>query len=147
MAKVEKVITLQIYDGLKELLSAKTNYRENMLDLISYLERFDKINREEFAYLLFVEQQGTGVDFNTMSSVIQDYRNQLLEIEVSVDVRNDIKIREDTKKDRRKEPIGFLSAFHYFTSLLSQAGLLEKEDKGNYYKCIKNRKNDLIKLR
>ena len=105
----------------------KTNYSNELFLLIDSLKRYNKINRVEFAYMLYLLQSKKSNDFfEELNEIIKQYRNNLLQIEVKVRVRNDNVIKERTRSDTRLEDISFLSSYSYFSGLLIQAGLAKK---------------------
>lgn len=146
---IEKLAIVQqgiICDALlKIVVNKKLNYVEPFQNLIKFLLRFDKINKVEFAYLIYI-MQACEVDeaLENMRDDVCMYRCGELDIEVRVKVRNDINLREKTKSNRRKEGLGFLTSFGYFASLLMQAGLVEKKD--GYYCTITGKEKTLEKL-
>ncbi len=129
-----EIILEEIISGsLKKIINqTDVNYVGSFQDMIRFLLRFDKINKVEFAYLIYAKQEfKLENDLGSISQVIQAYRYGEMEINVHVKVRNDIEIREKTNEDKRKEGLTFLTSYGYFVSLLQQAGLIRKDDK--YY--------------
>lgn len=135
-----------IFGALKKIVNqSDVNYVEPFQDLIKFLLKFGKVNKVEFAYLLYVKQmEGIQETLNTMAPQIQMYRCGDLEIKVHVKVRNDIDLREKTKTDKREEGLSFLTSYGYFTSLLLQAGLTKKFDK--YYEVVEEKRGLLEQL-
>lgn len=135
-----------ICGALKKIVNqSDVNYVEPFQDLIKYLLRFEKISKVEFAYLIYVKQQKEIREaLDAMEPQVHMYRCGDLEIEVHVKVRNDIKIRETTKMDKRKEGLSFLTSYGYFTSLLVQAGLIRKNEK--YFEVIDEKREILTEL-
>lgn len=131
--KFESILEEIVSGVLKNIMhQPDVNYVEPFQDLIHFLLRFEKISKEEFAYLLFEKQEhGMGKSLDSISEAIQAYRCGDMKIDVHVNVRNDKKIREVTNMDKRKEGLAFLTSYGYFISLLQQAGLVKKDDK--YY--------------
>ena len=70
--------------------------------------------------------------------------NKEIDIEVEVSVRNDLELREKTNTSKRNEGLGFLTSYNYFTGLLNQADLIEKEK--DYYILLDSKKEKLKKL-
>ena len=107
--------------------------------MIRYIVRYNKINKTEFAYLIYLKQS---LDINqaldSMKTEVDNYRDGSIDIEVNVKVRNDLELRERTKSDKRKEGLTFLTSYGYFTSLLQQAGLVFKHE--NYFKVVEDKK-------
>lgn len=110
-----------IYKSLFNLLNTDSNYREEMVETLKFLLKYQKINKFEFAYLLYIFQQREELD----EEVINNYRNKKLNIEVEVNVRNDIELRE-RHGINRNEGIEYLTSYSYFISLFEQAGLVQK---------------------
>lgn len=134
-----------IYDGLKILLSNEdVSYRNVLLDFVKFLIVFKKINRVEFAYLLYARSSFEGDILENMSSIINQYRNREIDIEVDVSVRNDLDLREHTHATKRNEGLGFLTSYNYFTGLLNQAGLIAKEK--DYFIILETKTEKLKKL-
>lgn len=143
LKKITEILHQLVYGGLKQLLMKETNYKIPLENFIKYLKAYEKINRYEFSYLLYKNQNGV-YDLDELKEVVDDYRNGLLELNPKISVRNDIDIRNVTSQNRRQEGIGFLSSFNYFACLLYQAGLVVKD--GEYYICRQNKKQLLDKL-
>lgn len=124
--KIELIKQNIVYGGLKRLLSMESNYKIPFLNVIKYLLAFSKINKKEFALQIYAYDK-YGENFVTsIRDIVEKYRNEVLEINVLVDVRNDIDIREASGNSRRTEGIEYLTSFGYFTGLLLEAGLVYK---------------------
>lgn len=122
-----------VYDGLVLLFSKETNYNYEMKAFLNFTFKFGKINKTEFAYLLYsLENQ---IDDEQVADVINQYRNNGLVIDVEVSVRNDIDLKKQMGTQKRKEGLSFLTAYNYFISLYEQAGLITKYDR-SYYKIV-----------
>lgn len=116
------------------------SYAQPLQDLIRFLIKYNRVDKTEYAYLIYARQNNEiSQALKSMNNNISAYRSGNLTIEVDVKVSNDIETREKTKAKKRKEGLAFLTSYAYFTSLLQQAGLIEKD--GTYY-CVveKNRK-------
>lgn len=146
LEKLELIQKNIICGALEKIVgNPEINYVEPFQDMIKYLVKFDKISKIEFAYLLYKKQaHEINEALDDMHNQVDLYRRGDLEIEVHVKVRNDIELREKTKSVKRKEGLGFLTSFGYFTSLLMQAGLVEKND--GYFGVITKNKDELMKL-
>jgi hypothetical protein len=135
-----------IFGALTKIVNQPdVNYVEPFQDLIRFLLKFGKISKVEFAYLLYMKQQKEIREaLNEMHPHVDMYRCGDLEIEVHVKVRNDIDLRKKNNSDKRKEDLTFLTSYGYFTSLLLQAGLIEKSDK--YFEVVEEKRNLLGQL-
>lgn len=132
-------------NGLQLLLSKdEVSYRDVLLDFIKFLLTFKKINRLEFACLLYARSSFKEDMFEKLSSILSQYRNKEIDIEVEVSVRNDLELREKTNTSKRNEGLGFLTSYNYFTGLLNQADLIEKEK--DYYILLDSKKEKLKRL-
>ena len=127
LKKLNEVKTSLICKGLLNLFSSECNYKEDMQSMLEFLLQYNKISKVEFAYLLFAKKNSSTY-ISDVSETIAKYREQEIDILVSVDVRNDIDVREKTGNSRRKEGLSFLTAYTYFVALLEQAGLIYKEN-------------------
>ena len=141
IVKIHEVRKLLIYQGLSLLLRQDSNYKKEMKACLQFLLTFEKINKTEFAYLLYTLEQSC--DFEVLKNDLEAYRNQQLSIEVTVSVRNDIELREKTGNKQRKEGLSFLTAYSYFCGLFEQAGLIVKLD--TEYYAIANGATEKIK--
>ena len=119
-----------IYQGLLKLLSKESNYRKEMAECLKFLTEFKKINKTEFAYLLYSISEC--LDNAIVKKDIELYRTGDLIIDVTVSVRNDIDLREKTGDKKRKEGLSFLTAYSYFCGLFEQAGLIIKSEAGYF---------------
>lgn len=132
-----------IYQGLLKLLSRDSNYRKEMAECLRFLTEFKKINKTEFAYLLYSISEC--LDSGTVKKDIDMYRMGDLTIDVTVSVRNDIELREKTGDKKRKEGLSFLTAYSYFCGLFEQAGLITKSEAG-YFSIVSNAEERIKKL-
>lgn len=144
--KLNEILQSIIYDALTNIVNTNDlNYVEPFQDMIRFLLKFEKINKEEYAYLLFERQRA---DIQTSLDVITDnilkYRANEIKIEISVTVRNDTEIQQKTNSKNRQEGLSFLTSYGYFVNLLNQAGLILKQEK--YYIIANNKKGSLKKL-
>lgn len=145
--EVDKILDQILYDGLKNiLLNSDANYKDSIKDIIAYILRYEKINKTEYAYLLY-ERMRVPISeaLKKMQDNITKYRRKQLQMEIKVQVRNDISLRERTKNETRDETLSFLTSFAYFTSLLQQAHLITKESEGYWIFC-NNKRDELASL-
>lgn len=127
-------ITSEIIRGAlsKILKTPDLNYVEPLKWFASFVLRYKKIDKTEFAYLLYELKSADITEaLNNASENILAYRAGTLEIDVSISVRNDLNVREQTNSVKRKEGLSFLTSYTYFSSLLQQAGFITKQD--GYY--------------
>jgi hypothetical protein len=143
--KLKSINEKIIYNGIIKLLKIPdSNYHEAFLTFIRCFLEFGKMNKYEFAYMLHeMEVKSTDV-ITSMRDNILAYRNGELDFEVEVDVRNDNDIRVKSNQDRRQEGIGFLTAFSFFTALLTQSGLILKQK--DYHELQENKRNEMEKI-
>lgn len=119
-----------IFLGLSDLLKVPdSNYTEEYIACLKFLIKYSSINKVEFAYLLYEKSLDKDMYIANMKDNIELYRNNEIDIEVQVSVRNDIKIREKTNLARRIEGISFLTAYSYILGTLCQCGIVVKNDK------------------
>lgn len=138
IGEFEKIKQQIILKGLKHLIEPnKTNYSNELRFFIEYTHRYGKINKYEFAYMLhMLQQNNTGSILEEMNDVVKGYRHNNVDIEVSVNVRNDIEVREKSNKSRRNEGISFLTSYSYFSGLLEQAGLIKRTRAKDSYAIV-----------
>jgi hypothetical protein len=144
--KIDTIISEIIRGALSNLLgNEELNYVEPLKWFISYLLRYGKINKTEFAYFLF-EKKTKSVEeaLDEVEQNILDYRNGTLDFDVNISVRNDIELREKTQSDKRKEGLSFLTSYTYFSSLLQQADIIFKKD--GYFILNEKRRNEVEKI-
>lgn len=132
-----------IYQGLTRLLTQNSNYKKEMVECLRFLIKFHKINKTEFAYLLY--SISNDLEDETIKKDIDLYRSGKMDIDVTVSVRNDIDLREQTGNKNRKEGLSFLTAYSYFCGLFEQAGLITKVEAG-YFAIASNAKEKIEKM-
>lgn len=144
--KLDRIIAEIIRDALAKLFSnQELNYIEPFKGFISYLLTYEKINKVEFAYFLFERKSASIADaLKNMQPNVAAYRAGTLTFDVNVSVLNDIKLREKTNSDKRKEGLSFLTSYTYFSSLLLQANLIVKQD--GYFVLNPECRDELEKL-
>ena len=143
ISKMYQIRKALVYQGLGLLLNQDSNYKKEMRACLGFLLEFRKINKTEFAYLLYAIAQS--FDFGTMKKDLDAYRNHELSIDVTVSVRNDIELRERTGNKQRTEGLSFLTAYSYFCGLFEQAGLIVKLD-SDYYTVANGAAEKIKKL-
>ena len=132
-----------IYQGLIQLLTKDSNYKHEMLESLRFLLKFHRINKTEFAYLLYSLSEELSNE--VITNDINSYRMGDLSIDVTVSVRNDIDLREKTGDKKRKEGLSFLTAYSYFCGLFEQAGLIVKTESG-YFSIAENAEEKIKKM-
>ena len=144
--KFEKIKRALIYEALLVVIKKPdVNYTEPFSDLIRFLIKYNKISKQEYAYMLYVRQNMDIMQtLNTIEDNIASYRNGDLTFETVVKVSNDLELREKIKSKKRKEGLSYLTSYGYFTSLLQQAGLITKD--GNYQLIVNDKRNLLEQL-
>ena len=144
--KFNEILQNIIYGALLNIVNTNDlNYVEPFQDMIQFLLKFQKISKEEYAYLLFERRRSDiSTSLDIIANNIYKYRTNEIKIETSVTVRNDIEIQQRTSSKNRQEGLSFLTSYGYFVSLLNQAGLVVKQDK--YYAMVNNKKDLLKKL-
>lgn len=131
-----------IMEGLKNLLKASdSNYKEEYVACIKFLLKFGKINKKEFAYLLYEKNKNKNFYLDNMEENILSYRNEKIDFEVGISIRNDTSSKEK-KGERKVENISFLTAYSYILGLLNQCGMVKKSN--NKYFIFKENKRDLV---
>ena len=116
-----------ILEAVKKLLNNnELNYTESMKWFLRYLLSFDKINKKEFAYMVYQMTTDDSNWYNEIKDNIDLYRKNELDLSVKVRVRNDKKIKENTGCDTRLEDISYFTAYSFYTGLISQAGIIKK---------------------
>ena len=129
---MERVLQELIYDGVAKLLrNTESNYREGMKWFIMFLLEYGKVDRNEFAYMVYQMNRDENNWQEKTRPVIEGYRSKELAIEVKVRVRNDQGIQQRTGRTTRLEKKSFFTAYTYYAALYLQAGLTTKS--GEYY--------------
>lgn len=126
-AQVDEILASIVCDTVELLLENKDlNYSQSLQWYLMFLSKFRKINKQEFALMVFIMTQNEEHWEEEISPLITQYRNKDIEIEVKVRVRNDKKIQESTGETTRLEDITFFTAYSFYSSLIDQAGLTRK---------------------
>lgn len=144
--KIDKIISEIIRNSLFKLLSNKDlNYVDALKEFILFVLSYGKINKAEFAYYLYERKKYSAKEtIEMIRSNIDDYRKGVLVFDVEVNVRNDVELREKTHNNRRKEGLSFLTSYTYFSSLILQAGFVEKAE--GYIVLKQDTRSELEKL-
>lgn len=131
--KLRHIVEKLIFDCLEKLVHNKTlNYRLSLVNYILYLLEFKKIDKNEFAYMVYMIKQYPVNWKDEMRQTIEDYRKSKIRLEAKVKVRNDKKIQEETGQLTRLEGISFLTSYSFLSALVEQAGITTK-DNGYHY--------------
>lgn len=140
IAHFNEILSSIVCDSLKLLLkNDELNYSEGLRWYLTFLSKYRKINKREFAYMVYIMTQNE--DIESTKDVIEGYRNQQIDIEVQVRVRNDQKISASTGEKTRVEDISYFTAYSFYSGLINQAGLTKKVKD---YFCIADRKEEKI---
>lgn len=132
-AEMESVLHQLVYDGVARLFrNDELNYSEGMKWFIMFLLEYGKIDKNEFAYMVYQMSRDEEDWQSKTKSVIEGYRNKEITIDVKVRVRNDQKIQKKTGETTRFEGISFFTAYSFYSALILQAGLTMK-NKGYHY--------------
>ena len=143
---INSIISNIIYDGLRDLLLLdESNYKSTLKDIINYLLRFGKINKEEYALMLYGRNNYNDSFLDDISELVVNYRNHQLDLEIEVEVRDDMATNDSADKTTRVEGIGYLSSYTYFVGLLSEANLIT-DIQDNYYFVVENNAHKLEDL-
>lgn len=120
IAPFNEILSSIVYDSLKLLLkNDELNYSEGLRWYLTFLSKYRKINKREFAYMVYIMTKNE--DIESTKDVIEEYRKQQIDIEVQVRVRN-----ESTGKKTKVEDISKFTAYSYYSGLINQAGLIKK---------------------
>lgn len=134
--ELKSILYELVYEGVAKLVhNDELNYSESMKWFIMFLLEYGKINKNEFAYMVYqMSNDDEDWKFKT-KSVIEGYRNKEITIDVKVRVRNDQDIKKKTGETTRLEEISYFTAYSYYAALFVQAGLIHKGE--NYYYYLK----------
>ena len=132
-------------DGLKNaLIDYKCKYRAPLALYMEALLEFGHMDKKEFAILMWGKNKDPNSPLDQIREQIRQYRDNTLEIEVSVDINNDKRIRAIQNSDRRIEGISYLTAFSFYSGLLEEAGLVFGDKKGTVF--VQKDKRDTIEF-
>lgn len=140
--QVDEIMGSIVCDSLEKLLRNKElNYSYSLKWYLMFLAKYKKINKQEFALMVFTMNQ-EGVDWQEkIDSIIEMYREQEIDINVKVRVRNDQIIQQSTGEKTRIEDISYFTAYSFYSGLVNQAGLTSKVKD---YFCVKESSIDKI---
>lgn len=125
--EVDQILENIVYDSVKLLIENKElNYSESLKWYVLFLSKFGKINRQEFALMVHQMRENPNEWEEKITPIIQQYRNQDVDITVKVRVRNDQKIQAKTGERTRLEEISYFTAYSYYSSLIDQSGITKK---------------------
>lgn len=131
--EIDSILNELIFEAVEKLLNNnELNYTESMKWFLKYLLYFDKINKQEFAYMVYQMTTDDSDWYNEIKDNVDLYRKNELDLSVKVRVRNDNNIKVSTGEDTRLEDISYFTAYSFYAGLISQAGLIKK-DKDYYY--------------
>lgn len=137
--QVDEIISSIVCDSLELLLRNKElNYAESLRWYLLFLSKFGKINKQEFALMVHVMDEHPSEWENEITPIIDQYRNNEIEINVKVQVRNDQKIQQNTGQKTRLEEISYFTAYTYYSGLVLQSGLIRKVK--DYYFIVEDKK-------
>lgn len=135
--KIDNILEDLIFEAVVKLIdNAELNYTESLKWFLMYLIEFDKIDKNEFAYMVFIMQNNVGTkNWKTqIKEIVTSYRKGEIEINVKVRVRNDDKIKIKSGQSTRVEGISYFTAFSFYSGLVQQAGIIRKENR--YFNLI-----------
>ena len=138
LSRIKKTIEGLVYLGIEQLIKKESNYKADFIRTIKYIIKYNKINKKEFALLLYSYHH---LDELELDEYVRKFRLSIIDVETYVDVRNDIDLRNSSGNQRRNEGIEYLTAYGYYTGLLYQAGLVDKNDD---YFVVRNDKKDYL---
>lgn len=123
-----EIIESIIYDSVEKLLKNKNlSYSESLKWYLRYLKEYGKINKQEFAYMVYLMNSNDNKNWREKSKdVIKAFRNKEIDINVSVRVRNDLRTQEKTGETNRLENISYFTAYSFYSGLINQTGLTKK---------------------
>lgn len=141
--EVEGIKERIIYGCVKKLLKNDTlNYSESLRWYLEYLKEYGKVNKQEFAYMVYLMNSDDKESWKEKSKiVISAFRNEEMDINVEVKVRNDLKIKEKTGETTRLENISYFTAYSFYSSLINQTGLTKKVKD---YCCLNESASDML---
>lgn len=130
LQKLDAIASEIIRTALLNILKNKElNYVDPFREFMTFILDYNKINKTEFAYYLYERKFSDATTaLKNAERNVNAYRAGNLKFDIKVNVRNDIKLREKTKNDKRKEGLSFLTSYTYFSGLLLQADIVTKED-------------------
>lgn len=140
--QIDEIISSIVCDSLELLLKNKeVNYAESLRWYLLFLSKFGKINKQEFALMVYVMENNPCEWEKEITPIIDQYRNNEMEINVKVEVRNDKKIQQNTGKRTRLEEISYFTAYTYYSGLVLQSGLVRRRK--DYYYIVEDKKTKI----
>lgn len=124
---LKNILEELIYDGVEKIINSEINYKEGLRWFLMFLLEYEKINKNEFAYMVYQMKHAPDDWAVASKSIIEQYREGLIDINVKVEVHNDNKIREMTGLETRLEGIEFFTAYNYYCSLVLHSGIAYKD--------------------
>ena len=125
--EVDRMLENMICDSIQQLLGNKElNYSETLRWYLLFLSTFGKINKKEFAVMVYYMTNHKNIWKDKISPLIEKYRDNEIDFKIKVRVKNDRKIQQRTGEKTRLEDISFFTAYSYYSSLVDQAGLTKK---------------------
>lgn len=106
------------------LLKQESSFSSILKYTLEYLVKYRRIDKIEYALVIFFTNQGKNIDDSDLKNVVEKYRNKEIDINVKVNTRND---NSSVKGERILQDIGALTSYTYICGFLQQAGLIEKE--------------------
>lgn len=135
---IQKMLHEIVLYGLQHLFTHYDNdvvsYRKYLINLISFLLKFDSIDKKEFAYLSYAYANGLIRDTN-FANTIKHYRSGDLDFNIIVDAYD----KNKGGSVRKKATGANLTAYGYHMSMLAGAGIIEKKQDGRFYMVPENR--------
>lgn len=138
IAVIQEMLHEIILHGLQHLFmhydDDVVSYRKYLINLISFLLRFNSIDKKEFAYLSYAYDNKLVNDVAFANS-ISDYRAGNLDFNIVVDAYD----KNKGGTVRKKATGSNLTAYGYHMSMLEGAGIVQKKQDGRFYLLSKNR--------
>ena len=104
--------------------STGCSYANILLQTFRFVQRFNTIDKIEFACLAYGIQCGEGDPLDNASQYVQKHRN-------GETVRIQLSVRDDTEGVvRQKDSLAWLTSYNYILALLEQAGIVSQVQNG-----------------
>ena len=140
--QVDEILSTIVCDSIELLLKNKElNYSNSLKWYILFLSKYGKINKQEFALMVYIMSKNQGNWQQELTPIVEQYRKDDIEINVKVQVRNDQKIQRSTGEKTRLEEISYFTAYTYYSGLVLQAGLVRKVK--DYYFVVEGKKEKI----
>ncbi len=105
--------------------SSGCSYSNTIIQTFEFLQKFNSIDKTEFAYLAYGMQKGSGKPVEIASPFVKKHRS-------GVDMEVRLSVRDDAKGVIcQKESLSWLTSYNYILALLDQAGIVSPQN-GNY---------------